>query len=95
MHIRPVAIRSRRCVPAPVTVQSAHSLVARGADHGIAEVLHREGMSLLAYSPLAGGILTGKYSRGLFTRSLNWITAASCVARMSSIGPSFSTSVVP
>ncbi len=51
-------------VPGPVTVQNAHSLVSRGADHGIAEVLYRESMSLLAYSPLAGGILTGKYSRG-------------------------------
>lgn len=51
-------------VPGPVTVQNAHSLVSRGADHGIAEVLYRERMSLLAYSPLAGGILTGKYSRG-------------------------------
>ena len=51
-------------VPGPVTVQNAHSLVSRGADHGIAEVLYRERMTLLAYSPLAGGILTGKYSRG-------------------------------
>ena len=51
-------------VPGPVTVQNAYSLVSRGADHGIAEVLYRESMSLLAYSPLAGGILTGKYSRG-------------------------------
>ena len=51
-------------VPGPVTVQNTCSLVSRGADTEIAEVLFRERMSLLAYSPLAGGILTGKYSGG-------------------------------
>ncbi len=51
-------------VPGPVTVQNTCSLVSRGADAEIAEVLFRERMSLLAYSPLAGGILTGKYSGG-------------------------------
>jgi len=51
-------------VPGPVTVQNTCSLVSRGADTEIAEILFRERMSLLAYSPLAGGILTGKYSGG-------------------------------
>ncbi len=51
-------------VPGPVTVQNTCSLVSRGADTEIAEVLYRERMSLLAYSPLAGGLLTGKYSGG-------------------------------
>ena len=48
-------------VPGPVTVQNSYSLVSRGADGDLAEVLFREEMSLLAYSPLAGGLLTGKY----------------------------------
>ncbi|HVF64556.1 MAG TPA: aldo/keto reductase [Casimicrobiaceae bacterium] len=51
-------------VPAPVTVQNAHSLVSRNADGDLAETLFRESMSLLAYSPLAGGVLTGKYANG-------------------------------
>jgi len=48
--------------PAPVTVQNSCSLLSRTVDGDLAEVLFREGMSLLAYSPLAGGMLTGKYA---------------------------------
>ncbi|HEX4884468.1 MAG TPA: aldo/keto reductase [Casimicrobiaceae bacterium] len=51
-------------VPAPVTVQNSCSLVARSAEREVAEALYREGMSLLAFSPLAGGYLTGKYLQG-------------------------------
>jgi aryl-alcohol dehydrogenase-like predicted oxidoreductase len=51
-------------VPGPVTVQNSYSLLSRGVDHDLAEVLYREGLSLLAYSPLAGGMLTGKYAGG-------------------------------
>ena len=48
-------------VPAPVTIQNSYSLVSRNIDNDLAEVLFREQMSLLAYSPLAGGMLSGKY----------------------------------
>jgi aryl-alcohol dehydrogenase (NADP+) len=48
-------------VPGPVTIQNSYSLVSRGVDNDLAEVLFREQMSLLAYSPLAGGMLSGKY----------------------------------
>jgi aryl-alcohol dehydrogenase-like predicted oxidoreductase len=51
-------------VPGPVTIQNSYSLVSRNIDNDLAEVLFREGMSLLAYSPLGGGILTGKYLNG-------------------------------
>jgi len=51
-------------VPGPVTVQNSYSLVSRGVDNDLAEALHRETMSLLAYSPLAAGMLTGKYRNG-------------------------------
>ena len=51
-------------VPGPVTIQNSYSLVSRNVDNDLAEVLFREGMSLLAYSPLGGGILTGKYLNG-------------------------------
>ena len=51
-------------VPGPVTIQNSYSLVSRTVDNDLAEVLFREKMSLLAYSPLAGGILSGKYLNG-------------------------------
>jgi len=51
-------------VPGPVTVQNSYSLVSRSADNDLAEAFHRERMSLLAYSPLAAGMLTGKYRNG-------------------------------
>ena len=51
-------------VPGPVTTQNTYSLVSRAVDSDLAEALHRESMSLLAYSPLAGGVLTGKYRGG-------------------------------
>ena len=52
-------------VPAPVTIQNSYSLVSRNVDNDLAEVLFREEMSLLAYSPLAGGMLSGKYLGGV------------------------------
>ena len=51
-------------VAGPVTIQNSYSLLSRGVDNDLAEVLFREGMSLLAYSPLAGGTLAGKYRGG-------------------------------
>ncbi|HEX7441994.1 MAG TPA: aldo/keto reductase [Caldimonas sp.] len=51
-------------VPGPVTLQNSYSLVSRNLDGDLAEALFREGMSLLAYSPLAGGLLSGKYRGG-------------------------------
>src|SRR5450631_1181507 len=51
-------------VAGPVTIQNSYSLVSRGIDNDLAEVLFREKMSLLAYSPLAGGMLSGKYLDG-------------------------------
>ena len=50
--------------PGPVTIQNSYSLVSRGVDNDLAEVLFRERMSLLAYSPLAAGMLSGKYRGG-------------------------------
>jgi aryl-alcohol dehydrogenase-like predicted oxidoreductase len=51
-------------VPGPVTIQNSYSLVSRNVDNDLAEVLFRDQMSLLAYSPLAGGMLSGKYLGG-------------------------------
>ena len=51
-------------MPGPVTIQNSYSLVSRSVDNDLAEVLYRERMSLLAYSPLAAGMLSGKYMGG-------------------------------
>jgi aryl-alcohol dehydrogenase-like predicted oxidoreductase len=51
-------------VPGPVTTQNSYSLVSRSTDGDLGEALFRERMSLLAYSPLAGGMLSGKYLGG-------------------------------
>src|SRR5450432_3668774 len=51
-------------VAGPITIQNSYSLVSRSVDNDLAEVLFRDKMSLLAYSPLAGGALSGKYMAG-------------------------------
>ncbi|KAK4841810.1 hypothetical protein QYF36_010860 [Acer negundo] len=47
--------------PKIVSVQNSYSLLCRTFDSGMAECCHQERISLLAYSPLAMGILSGKY----------------------------------
>ncbi len=49
---------------APVSVQNEYSLLYRAYDLDLAEAAHHEGFTLLAYSPLAAGLLTGKYAGG-------------------------------
>jgi aryl-alcohol dehydrogenase-like predicted oxidoreductase len=48
-------------LPRVATVQNPYALTNRTVDNGLDEVLHHEQVSLLAYSPLAFGALTGKY----------------------------------
>ena len=43
------------------TVQNPYNLVNRTVENALDETMHRLGVSLLAYSPLAFGLLTGKY----------------------------------
>ncbi len=51
-------------LPRVETIQNAYNLVNRAYEMGLAEVGLREGVGLLAYSPLGQGYLTGKYQRG-------------------------------
>ena len=48
----------------PVSIQNPYSLLNRSFEVGLAEVAHREDVGLLAYSPLAFGMLSGKYRNG-------------------------------
>ncbi|XP_073225839.1 uncharacterized protein [Cicer arietinum] len=47
--------------PKIVSLQNSYSLLCRTFDSAMAECCHQESISLLAYSPLAMGILSGKY----------------------------------
>ncbi|QDO93469.1 aldo/keto reductase [Formosa sediminum] len=51
--------------PRMVTIQNAYSLINRGFESDLAEISMREGLGLLAYSPMAFGVLSGKYVEGL------------------------------
>lgn len=48
-------------VPRPVSVQNEYSLLCRQYDADMGELGHNENVTLLAFSPLATGLLTGKY----------------------------------
>ena len=50
-----------KSLPKMMSVQNAYNLLCRTYEIGIAEISIREESGLLAYSPLAGGFLTGKY----------------------------------
>ncbi len=47
------------------SIQNPYSLLNRTFEIGLSEFSHREQVGLLAYSPLAFGVLTGKYEGGV------------------------------
>ena len=50
-----------KTLPKMMSVQNPYNLLCRTYEIGLAEISIREKSGLLAYSPLAGGFLTGKY----------------------------------
>jgi aryl-alcohol dehydrogenase-like predicted oxidoreductase len=46
------------------TIQNNYSLISRRFEDELANVCRREQVSLLAYSPIGGGVLSGKYQGG-------------------------------
>ena len=50
-----------KTLPKMMSVQNPYNLLCRVYEIGLAEISIREKSGLLAYSPLAGGFLTGKY----------------------------------
>jgi aryl-alcohol dehydrogenase-like predicted oxidoreductase len=50
--------------PHPASIQNPYSLLNRSFEVGLAEMALREDVGLLAYSPLAFGVLSGKYLDG-------------------------------
>ena len=62
-----VRLADQHGLPRVATVQNPYTLVNRVVDNGLDEMMYRQGVSLLAYSPLGFGTLTGKYDDGLKT----------------------------
>lgn len=56
-----VRLAEQHGLPKVATVQNPYCLINRTVENGLDETMHRLGVSLLAYSPLAFGLLTGKY----------------------------------
>ncbi|MFP4076288.1 MAG: NADP(H)-dependent aldo-keto reductase [Halochromatium sp.] len=92
--MRMLALAETHGLPRMVSIQNPYSLLNRSFEVGLAEVAMRERCGLLAYSPLAFGMLSGKYLDGarpagarltLFSRfdryssaQAEWATAEYC-----------------
>ena len=92
--MRLLALAETHGLPRMVSIQNPYSLLNRSFEVGLAEVAMREQSGLLAYSPLAFGMLSGKYLNGarpagarltLFSRfdrysnpQAEWATAEYC-----------------
>ncbi len=48
-------------LPNIITIQNVYSLISRAFDLNLSETCMKNNVGLLAYSPLAGGLLSGKY----------------------------------
>ena len=59
-----LSLSENRGLPRVASIQNAYSLTTRQFEVGLSEVALREDCGLLAYSPLAFGVLSGKYLDG-------------------------------
>jgi aryl-alcohol dehydrogenase-like predicted oxidoreductase len=59
-----VAVAEREGVARYETIQNNFSLNNRRFEDELAQACRQEGVSLIPYSPLAGGVLSGKYAEG-------------------------------
>ena len=51
-------------LPGPRFVENEYNLIQREVEDSVLPIFHDHGIEFLAYSPSAGGLLTGKYRRG-------------------------------
>lgn len=58
------AVAQRVGGPRPISVQNEYSLLCRMADTDVAEACINEDVDMLSFSPMAAGLLTGKYQNG-------------------------------
>lgn len=64
LAMKAATIAGERRVPGPIAMQLEYSLVARDVEAEHFPAAREGGMGVMPWSPLAGGFLTGKYSRG-------------------------------
>jgi aryl-alcohol dehydrogenase-like predicted oxidoreductase len=62
--MKSLATSERRGIARHESIQNNFSLNNRRFEDELAQVCRQEGVSLIPYSPLAGGVLTGKYQNG-------------------------------
>lgn len=62
-----VRMAEQHSLPRIATIQNPYCLINRTYENGLDETMHRLGVSLLAYSPLGFGLLTGKYDKAGIT----------------------------
>ncbi|NHF65960.1 aldo/keto reductase [Xanthomonas hortorum] len=61
--MKAATIAAERRVPGPIAMQLEYSLVARDVESEHFPVAREAGMGVMPWSPLAGGLLSGKYRR--------------------------------
>jgi aryl-alcohol dehydrogenase-like predicted oxidoreductase len=62
-------VADRLGAPRPISIQNAYNLLNRHFDGPLAEATRHERIGLLAYSPLAFGLLSGKHVSGIAAKS--------------------------
>jgi aryl-alcohol dehydrogenase-like predicted oxidoreductase len=62
--VRSLSLTRAKGWSAPVSLQAEYSLLVRETEWELLPVCEEEGLALLAWSPLAGGWLSGKYRQG-------------------------------
>ena len=65
-------LADERGLPRVASIQTGYNLLQRDVDVATAEVCTIENIGFLAFSALAMGVLTGKYSGGRFPRARGW-----------------------
>jgi aryl-alcohol dehydrogenase-like predicted oxidoreductase len=59
-------------LPRIVSIQNPYSFLNRSFEVGLAEIALQEQVGLLAYAPLAAGVLSGKYLDGKIPKGTRW-----------------------
>lgn len=63
---RAMAVAKENGIPRPILEQPIYNMLDRTQVEGeVEETVHNNGMGLVVWSPLAGGMLTGKYNDGV------------------------------
>lgn len=65
-------LAEEKSLPRMVSIQNEYSLLCREFDTDLAEIAKHEDCGLLAYSPLGGGMISGKYLDGARPEGTRW-----------------------